>query len=155
MSLGLRSVDVEAGPVVTKEHLDLVSVLPDGYPHVAGVGVFQRVHDGLASNVIHEQGDRRRQFDLVDVGGVKPNVGVVATHLRDEAPERFRQTGATERRTMQVSNERADAVGCAVLGVFDLAELLLDLVDLAARNMTPSHIHLDGEAEKELSEIVV
>jgi hypothetical protein len=155
MSLGFRSVDVEAGPVVTKEHLDLVSVLPDGDPHVVGVGVFQRVHDRLASNVIHEQGDRGRQLDLVDVGGVESNIGVVATHLRHEAPEGFCQTGATERRTVQVSNERADAVGCAVLGVFDFRELLLDLVDLAARSVTPSHVHLDRESEKELREIVV
>jgi hypothetical protein len=143
MSLGFRSVDVEAGPVVTKEHLDLVSVLPDGDPHVVGVGVFQRVHDRLASNVIHEQGDRGRQLDLVDVGGVESNIGVVATNLGDEAPERFSQTSATERRTMQVSNERADAVRRAVLGVLDLAELFLDLVDLAARNVTPRHVHLD------------
>jgi hypothetical protein len=155
MSLGFRSVDVEAGPVVTKKHLDLVSVLPDGDPHVVGVGVFQRVHDGLASDVIHEQGDRGRQLDLVDVGGVESNIGVVATHLGDEAPERFRQTGATERRTMQVSNERADAVGRSVLGVFDFRKLLLDLVDLAARNVTPRDVHLDRQSKQELGEIVV
>jgi methylmalonyl-CoA mutase cobalamin-binding subunit len=155
MSLGFRSVDVEAGAIVTKKHLDLVSVLPDGDPHVVGVGVFQRVHDALTSDVIHEQSDRGREFDLVDVGGVEPNVGVVACHLRDEAPERFRQTSATERRTMQVSNERADAVRRAVLGVLDLAELFLDLVDLAARNVAPRHVHLDRESEQELGEIVV
>jgi hypothetical protein len=61
--------------------------------------VLERVHHGLASVVIQEQGDRRRQLDLLDVG-VEPDVGLAAD-LDEESVDRLFQTGAPERRPVQ------------------------------------------------------
>src|SRR5262245_1639869 len=56
---------------------------------------------------------------------------------------------------MQVSDQGADAIRRPVLGLLDLEEQLLGLIDLAGVEMSPRDVHLDRQPEQELCEIVV
>ena len=90
---------------------------------------------------------------LVDVG-VESDVGF-ARHLDEEPADRLSQTRPPERRSVQVSDQGADAVGGSVLRLLDLEQELLGLVDLARVEMPARDVDLDREAEQELREVVV
>jgi hypothetical protein len=95
--LGARRLDVEADPVVTQGHLDLVALLAlllDGDPDVRRLRMLERVHYALSGVVVEQQGDRRRDVHLVDVG-MEPNVGL-ARHLREEPTDRLSEPGAPQ-----------------------------------------------------------
>jgi len=153
VALGAGRLHVEADPVVAQDHLDLVPLLRDRDPDIRRSSVLERVHHGLASVVVEEQRDRRRELDLLDVG-VEPNVGL-APDLDEESMDRFLETGAPERRSVQFSGQGANAIGGSVLRVLDLEQHALGLVDLARFQVPPCNIDLDREAEQKLREVVV
>jgi hypothetical protein len=67
VTLGTRSARVEADPVVLEAEHDVVVYLADRDPHVSGLRVFEGVHHALSRDVIHEQGDRGRELDVLHI----------------------------------------------------------------------------------------
>jgi hypothetical protein len=90
-----RRLDVEADPVVPKDHLDLVTLLLDRDPDVRRLRMLEGVHHTLACVVVQEECDRRRNIHLVDIG-VESNVGF-ARHLDEEPADRLSQARPPER----------------------------------------------------------
>jgi len=148
-----RRLDVEADPVVAKDHLDLVALLLDRDPDVRRLRVLEGVHHTLACVVVQQQCDRRGHVHLVDIG-VESNVGF-ARHLDEEPADRLSQTRPPEGRPVQVSDQGPDAIGRSVLRLLDLEEQFLRLIDLPRIEMPSSHVDLDREPEQELSKVVV
>ena len=99
---------VEADAVVLEAQHDVLVFLANREPHVPGLRVFEGVHHALASDVIHEQGDRGRELDVLHVA-MESDRGVAAD-LVGEGFESLRETLRSERRTMQDSDERPDPV---------------------------------------------
>jgi hypothetical protein len=95
VTLGLRRVRVEPDPVVAEHELDLVAIGLDRQPHVRCLGMLQRVHHSLTRDVVQQERDRGRQFDLVDVG-VELNLRVTAG-VRDEAVKGLAESSPAER----------------------------------------------------------
>ena len=93
-----------------------------------GPGVLERVHHALARDVEDQQGDRRRQLDVLHVV-VETDAGVAA-HLVGERLERFGQAGGAERGSVQVTDQRADAIGGLLLRIADLLELRVELGEI-------------------------
>ena len=85
---------------------------------------------------------------------MEPNVGL-ARHLREEPTDRLSETGAPQWRPVQVSDQGADTFGGAVLGLLDLEEQLLGVIDLAGFEVAARDVHLDREPEQELREVVM
>ena len=67
MALGTGRGRVEPGPVVFEAQHDVLVFFRHRYRHLGRVGVLERVHDALARDVEHQQGDRRRQLDVLHV----------------------------------------------------------------------------------------
>src|SRR4029453_12804862 len=85
---------------------------------------------------------------------MEPNVGL-ARHLREEPTDRLSETGAPQGRPVQVSDQSADTFGGAVLGLLDLDEQLLRVIDLAGFEVATCDVDLDRQPEQELREIVM
>jgi len=95
VTLGPRSARVEADPVVLEAEHDVVVFLANHDPHVPGLRVFEGVHHTLARDVIHEQGDRGRELDVLDIAMEAD--GGVATDLVGERLESLREPFRAER----------------------------------------------------------
>jgi hypothetical protein len=141
VTLGLGGVRVEPDAVVTQDELDLIAVLLDGQPHVRRLGVLERVHHSLARDVVQQQRDRGREVDLLDVG-VEPDVGL-SSGLCDEAAEGFPKSRATQRRSVQVADQRTDPIGRAVLRLLDVGKHFLGLGHLARVEVPTRDVDLD------------
>ncbi|HET8527074.1 MAG TPA: hypothetical protein VFM81_10635, partial [Actinomycetota bacterium] len=114
--------------------------------------MLEPVHHTFFGVVVQQQGDRTRHVDLGDIG---VELNLIAREVDQETPDRLSQTRAPERRSVQVSDQGANAIRGSVLRLLDLEQKLLGLIDLAGPEMPPRHIDLDREAEQELREIVV
>jgi hypothetical protein len=68
MTLRARSRDIESDAVVAELKDDLGRDLLDRDPEIGRLRVLEGVHHTFPGDVVHEQGDRRRQCDLLDVG---------------------------------------------------------------------------------------
>ncbi|HZB78603.1 MAG TPA: hypothetical protein VE522_02005 [Actinomycetota bacterium] len=84
MPLWAGGARVEADPIVLEAENDVVVLLADRDPHVPGMSVFESVHHAFPSDVVHEQGDRSREWDVLHVA-VEPDRGIAA----DLIGERF------------------------------------------------------------------
>jgi hypothetical protein len=153
VSFGTRRRDVETDPIVANHHLHLVALLFDLDPDVLRLGVLERVHHRLTGVVVQQERDRSRHIDLGDVG-VEPHLRL-ARHLRKESLDRLSQPSAPERRSVQVTDQRADPIGRLVLRLLDLGGRLLSVVDPPSIEVLTCHVHLDRESEQQLSQIVV
>ena len=104
--------------------LDHLVARLQGHPDVRGARVLERVHHRLAGDVVDEQRDRRGKRELVDVGeeaDARP-----AADVFREALQRLGQAGASERRAVQVTDERTHELVRLILRLADLLEVTLD-----------------------------
>jgi hypothetical protein len=115
--------------------------------------VLHRVHHAFAGDVIHEQRDRRRQIDVGDIP-MEADRRVPADLIRERL-EGFGESLCAERRSVQVSDQRADAIRRLLLRCADLVELRAHVVDLSLLEELARDVHLDREPEEDLREIVV
>jgi hypothetical protein len=153
VALGPWSGGVEADAVVCQLEFDLVLDLADRDPDLRRLRVFQCVHHALAGDVEHEEGDRRRQVDVLNVA-MEGDTRVAADLIRERL-EGFGETASAEWRPVQVADQGADPVGRLLFGLSDLLELLADLGDVALLKELAGDIDLDREAEQDLRQVVV
>jgi hypothetical protein len=95
---GAGSARIEADPVVLEAEHDVVVLLADRDPHVPGLRVFEGIHHAFASDVIHEQGDRGREFDVLHIA-MESDRGIAA-YLIGERLECLCESLRPKRRSM-------------------------------------------------------
>ena len=83
----------------------------------------------------------------VDVG--------IATDLVGERLECLGEPLGPQRRPVQVSDQRTDAVGGLLLGLADLLELIANRRDVVLLEELARHVDLDREPEEHLRQVVV
>ena len=121
VTFGTGGFCVEADPVVPQGENDVVVLLPNRDPHIPRLCVLERIHHSLSGDVVHEQRDRRRQIDVLDVA-MEADRGIPADFV-GEGFERLGEPFRSEWGTMQISDQRSDAIGRLLLRVTDLVEL--------------------------------
>ncbi len=72
-----------------------------------------------------------------------------------ERLERLGEPLGTERRAVQVADERPDAIRGLLLGLPDLVELFRDLAQLALVHELARHVDLDRQPEQHLGQVVM
>jgi len=140
-----RGARVESGAVVAELENDVVVGFRDGDPDVGRVGVLHRVHDAFAGDVEDQQGDRGRQGDVFDV--VMEADPRVAADLVCEGLERLREADRAQRRTVQLTDQGADAIGRLLLGVLDLLELVAEIIEVSFVEHLAGDVNLERESE--------
>ena len=95
VAFGARSTRVESNPIVFQAENDVVVLFAHRDPHVPRLRMLEGVHHTLASDVIHEQGDRGRELDVLHVT-VEADRGIT-THLVGERLECLRESLRAER----------------------------------------------------------
>jgi hypothetical protein len=144
---------IEPPPVVTQTKDDVVILLAHRDPHIGRSGMLEGVHDALPADVVEQQRDRSGQLDVRDVE--VEGDPCVTPHLVDEGLERLRETPRAERRTMQVADQRSDAIRRLLLGVLDLGKLPVELGKIPFVEKLLGDVNLQGETEQDLGEVVV
>ena len=153
VTFGAWGFRVEADSVVLKAQHDVVVFFENRDPHIPGLCMLEGVHHTLAGDVIHEQRDRGWEIDVLDVAMEADRR--IAANLLGERLERFREPLGPQRGPMQISDKGTDPVGRLLLRMTDLVELRSHIFRLTLLQQLACDIHLDGEAEQHLSEIVV
>jgi len=153
VALGSGSVRIEPRAVVLQLQHDVLTLLGDRHRHVGRIGVLDGVHDALACDVEHEQGDRRRQIDVLHVP-MEPDVRIAPDLVRERL-ERVREAFGAEGRTVQVPDQRTDPIRRLLLRLTDLVQLLTHVIDIAPVQELSSDIDLEGKAEQDLGEVVM
>jgi hypothetical protein len=121
VTFGAGGFCIEADPVVLQCEDDVVVLLPDRDPHIPRLCVLERVHHSLSGDVVDEQRDRRGKIDVLDVA-MEADRRVTADFV-GEGLERLGEPSRPKRGTMQISDQRSDAIGGLLLRVTDLVEL--------------------------------
>jgi hypothetical protein len=153
VTFGAGGFGVEADPVVLQCENDVVVFLANRDPHVSRLCMLERIHHALTADVVHEQRDRGRQIDVFDVA-MEADRGI-PTDFVGEGLERLGEPPRPERRSMQISDERSDAIRRLLLRVTDLVELRGDVLRLSFLEKLPGHVDLDRKSEEHLREVVV
>ena len=97
--------------------------------HMSRLRVLERVHHALAGDVDRSSNAIGAGRSMSSTSWWKTDAGVAAD-LVGERLERLRQTLRTQRRSVEVSDQRTDAVRGLLLGVADLLELLAEVLRL-------------------------
>src|SRR5439155_720344 len=100
-----------------------------------------------------EEGDRGGEVHVLHVA-VELNVGFTPD-LIGEGLQGLGQALGAQRRTVQISDQRADAIGGVLLGLADLVELVADLRQVALLEKLPRDVDLNRKAEQHLRQVVV
>ena len=151
--LGTGRFRVEPHPVVLQAEDDVVILLLHRDPHVPRLRVLHRVHHAFPGDVVHEQCDRGGQIDVGDIA-MEADRGILADLVRERL-ECFGEPPRSERGSMQISDQGADAVRRLLLRLADLVELHADVFGLALLEELARDVDLDRQPEEHLREIVV
>jgi hypothetical protein len=82
VALGAWSARIEPRAVVFQLQHDVLALLGHRHRYVGRIRVLNGVHDALACDVEHEQGDRRGKFDVLHVP-MEPDIRIASDLVRE------------------------------------------------------------------------